>query len=267
MIDIPDSIKRELQNESYEIDNVGMSESSILIFKDKVLKIQEDSDEANHEARAMQWLEGRLSVPKVISHECSGNKSFLLMSRVKGKMACDEAYMNDPQKLTALLARALRELWRIDISDCPLDWSLDRKLEAASFYVKNNLVDVENVEPETFGPDGFESPEALLQWLIAHRPPEELVLSHGDFCLPNIYFDDGGYEDGEKFSFIDLGRTGIADRWQDIALCYRSLKHNYDGKYTGRVYPGYDPNLLFEKLGLAPDWEKIRYYILLDELF
>lgn len=37
--------------------------------------------------------------------------------------------------------------------------------------------------------------------------------------------------------------------------------------YGGKAYPGYKPELLFEKLGLVPDWEKIRYYILLDELF
>lgn len=28
-----------------------------------------------------------------------------------------------------------------------------------------------------------------------------------------------------------------------------------------------NPDRLFEELGMAPDWEKIRYYILLDELF
>jgi len=25
--------------------------------------------------------------------------------------------------------------------------------------------------------------------------------------------------------------------------------------------------MLFEEMGIGPDWEKIRYYILLDELF
>ena len=262
MIELPESIKREIENETYEVDSIGMSGSGILLFSDKVLKIQENSDEAENEVQAMRWLEGRLSVPKVIAYESSGNKSYLLMTKTAGQMACDEEYMENPGKLTTLLAQALQELWRVDISACPLDWPLDRKLEAARFYVENNLVDLENVEPDTFGPDGFESPEALLQWLIEHKPPEELVLSHGDFCLPNIFIGEDG-----KFTFIDLGRTGVADKWQDIALCYRSLKHNYEGKYGGKTYPGYKPELLFEKLGLAPDWEKIRYYILLDELF
>lgn len=262
MIDMPDSIKSKLENLKYEMDSVGMSGSGILLFDDKVLKIQEDSDEAKNEVQAMRWLEGSLSVPKVIAHEYKDGKSYLLMTRVAGRMACDKRYMRNPEELTELLAQALQELWQVDISTCPLDWRLDRKLEAARFYVENNLVDTDNVEPETFGPDGFKDPEDLLQWLITHRPAEELVLSHGDFCLPNIYIEDDG-----KFNFIDLGRTGIADKWQDIALCYRSLKHNFAGKYDGEEYPEFDPKMLFEKLGLEPDWEKIKYYILMDELF
>ena len=262
MIDMPDNIKNKLENLTYEIDNMGMSGSGILLFDHKVLKIQENSDEATNEVQAMQWLTGRLSVPKVILHEYKDDKSYLLMTRVLGRMACDERYMRNPEELTELLAQALQELWRVDISTCSLDWRLDRKLEAARFNVENNLVDTENVEPETFGPGGFKNPEDLLQWLITHRPAEELALSHGDFCLPNIFIECNG-----KCSYIDLGRTGIADKWQDIALCYRSLKHNFSGKYAGEKHPEFDPNMLFEKLELTPDWEKIRYYILLDELF
>lgn len=259
---LPKSIKNELKDLTYEVDSMGMSGSGIFLFPDRVLKVQEDSEEAASELQAMQWLSGRLSVPEVIAHQCEEGKSYLLMTRAAGRMACDKCYMRNPEKLTELLSQALQELWQVDISACPLDWRLDRKLKVAHFYVENNLVDTENVEPETFGPGGFKNPEDLLQWLTTHRPAEELVLSHGDFCLPNIYIEDNG-----KFSFIDLGRTGIADKWQDIALCYRSLKHNYAGKYGGKEYPGFIPEMLFEKLGLEPDWEKIRYYILLDELF
>lgn len=277
MVDIPDSIKGKLQADEYEMDSVGMSESSVLLFPEQVLKIQENSDEAQNEVQAMRWLKGKLSVPEVIAHECRGTKSYLLMTKAEGKMACEECYLAEPEKLTVLLAQALRELWRIDISACPFDWTLDRKLAAAQHYVDNHLVDVENSEPDTYGPGGFRDPEALLSWLKAHKPKEELVFSHGDFCLPNILISAGNEpatgtfsprtETKCTFSFIDLVRSGVSDKWQDIALCYRSLKHNYSGKYGGKEYPGYDPGLLFEKLGITPDWEKIRYYSLLDELF
>ncbi len=116
--------------------------------------------------------------------------------------------------------------------------------------------------PGTCGANGFRSPEALLYWLEDNRPPEEPVLSHGDFCLPNLLLH------GDTLAgYIDLGRAGLADRWQDIALCYRSLLHNYDGTYSGVSHAGWHPGMLFEALGLRPDWDRIRYYILLDELF
>ncbi len=88
------------------------------------------------------------------------------------------------------------------------------------------------------------------------------MLSHGDYCLPNIF----GIQ--EKITgYIDLGKTGIADKWCDIALCYRSISHNYSGRYSKKTYSGYDDLLLFHELDIEPNWEKIRYYILLDELF
>ena len=87
------------------------------------------------------------------------------------------------------------------------------------------------------------------------------MLSHGDFCLPNVFI-----EDGRVSGLIDLGRAGTADRWQDIALCLRSLRDNARGRF-GTVCPGFDEELLLRRLGMAPDREKIRYYLLLDELF
>ncbi|GEM_PF-2129092 len=67
--------------------------------------------------------------------------------------------------------------------------------------------------------------------------------------------------------FIDLGRSGIADKYQDIALCYRSLRHNFDGRYGEKVYEGFDVIMFFDELNIVPDWNKIKFYILMDELF
>ena len=46
-----------------------------------------------------------------------------------------------------------------------------------------------------------------------------------------------------------------------------SLKSNSDGTFGGKVYPDFNPDLLFDALGIEPNWEKIRYWFLLDELF
>lgn len=262
MFYIPEKVRKLIGNEPYKIDTIGMSGNNVLVFSDKVLKIRSISDESRNEVKALKWLFDKVPVPKVIYEEIEDNKSYLLMTKVKGQMACEEIFMNGPQELTEILADALQKLWRIDISDCPIDWTLDKKLEIAEFYVENGLVDIENTEPDTFGKNGFKNPKALLKWLKDNRPKEEPVLSHGDFSLPNIFISDD-----RTVSFIDLGRCSVTDRWCDIAICYRSLRDNYNGKYTDKTYPKYNPNLLFKKLRIEPNWDKLRYYLLLDELF
>ena len=259
-MDFPEKIKSLISTEQYEKDTIGMSSASILLFQDKVLKVTEADEEAENEVGIMRWLHGRLPVPKVLCHEIYEGRSYLLMSKLPGVMACDTSLLSNPPKLTVILAEGLKQLWKVEISDCPFDNGLDKKLEMAKYSVEHDLVDVDNVEPETFGKDGFRNPAHLLDWLIKNRPEEELVFSHGDFCLPNLFVKD------DKVSgFLDLGKCGRADRYQDIALCYRSLQHNFNGKYGS--HEGLDPDLLFELLGIEPDWNKIKYYKLLDELF
>lgn len=261
-MELPKAIREQLGDAGYERDRLGMSGASVLLFPDKVLKCRSCTEEAENEARMLAFLHGKVPVPKVYAYERAEETCYLLMERCPGVMACDDAYLSDPALLCRLLANGLKALWAADIRDCPADWRLDHKLAQAEYNVKNGLVDVDNVEPDTFGPTGFRDPAHLLDWLMTHRPAEESVLSHGDFCLPNLF----GVGD-RVTGLIDLGRTGVADKWCDIALCCRSLRHNFDGAYGGKPYPGYDETRLFRELGLAPDWEKIRYYILLDELF
>lgn len=262
MIHIPGSIQKIIENEQYEADNIGMSDSSVYLFADKVLKIQDTDDEADNEYLMMKWLSGKLLIPEILAYEKNNGRSYLLMSRIGGVMACDDYYMNDSDLLMDLLAKAIHMFWKVNITDCPGNMNLDKKLEKAKYNVAHDLVDMENVQPDTFGKEGFKNPQELLEWLIQNRPEEDFVLSHGDFCLPNIFFIDSNVS-----GFIDLGKTCVADRYQDIALCYRSLTNNFNGSYGGRIYKNINMDRFFNKLGIEPDWKKIKYYILLDELF
>lgn len=259
---VPSKIKALIGDKPFAVDDIGMSGNQVLIFEDMVLKIEETSASVQKQVEMMQWLEGKVPVPQVLAYEVENEKSYLLMSRMGGEMSCDTYYLKHPQILLEALACGLKMLWEVDVRDCPRIRDLDAVLQEARVQVENHLVDLDNVEPETFGEGGFENPEQLLEWLENHRPSFEPVLSHGDFCLPNIFL-----ENGRIAGFIDLGKTGVGDKWNDIALCYRSLKHNFDGTYGGKVYEDFEPEMLFEKLGIEPDWEKIKYYLLLDELF
>ncbi|OQP05540.1 hypothetical protein B1690_12920 [Geobacillus sp. 46C-IIa] len=88
MFDVPDKIKSLIHEEEYSIDDVGMSDSTVVLFKDKVLKIQPISEEAENEYHVMEWLQGKLPVPKVLGYERDEKKAYLLMTKVPGEMAC-----------------------------------------------------------------------------------------------------------------------------------------------------------------------------------
>ncbi|MBR2046261.1 MAG: aminoglycoside 3'-phosphotransferase [Agathobacter sp.] len=261
-IPIPFAIHSLIDNKPYTVDDIGMSGNQVFIFEDMVLKIEEKNESIDRQVQMMQWLEGKVPVPKVIAYEVENGKSYLLMSKVNGVMSCDTYYLEHPQELLEALATGLKMLWEVDVTECPCIRDADAVLMEARLQVQNGWVDLDNVEPTTFGEDGFDGPGQLIEWLENHRPSFEPVLSHGDFCLPNVFL-----EDDQVKGFIDLGRAGVGDKWNDIALCYRSLKHNFDGTYGGKVYENFNPDMLFEKLGVEPDWEKIKWYLLLDELF
>lgn len=258
----PPKIKQFVADKIFTIDEIGLSGNQVLIFEDMVLKIEDDVTAMNEQVELLRWLDGKLPVPEVLAYEVLDRKSYLLMSRIAGKMSCDTYYLEHTGVLLEALACGLKMLWNVDVRDCPRRHDLDIQINEARMRVENDLVDVDDAEPTTFGEGGFDNPRHLLEWLEENRPTEELVFSHGDYCLPNVFL-----KDGQISGFIDLNHSGVGDKWQDIALCYRSLKHNFDGTYGGKVYEGFNPDMLFEKLGIEPERDKIRYYILLDELF
>ena len=258
----PNKLQQYIENKSYICDQIGMSGAGVYIFEDMVLKVQKIDTESENEVKMLMWLNGKMTVPNIIEHIRENGYSYLLMNKCTGKMACDPEYMKQPKRQVELLAETMHHLWSIPINDCPCQFFLDKRLEMAKDNIINNRVDINDTEPNTFGPNGFRDPDALLYWLQENKPDEEPAICHGDFCLPNIFLSESGLT-----GMIDLGRAGAADPWLDIALCCRSLEHNYNGVYDGNRYEGYHRQMLFDALGIQPDLERIRYYILLDELF
>ncbi len=242
-------------------NTTGLSGASVFEYPDHVLKVRPLSPAAAREADILAWLQDKgLPAPRVAAHAAENGTDWLLMTRVRGKMLCDPSVMNSPTLLLDCLAEGLHTLWAADISDCPFSRAWESELDRAERAIRDGTYDPSDCEPETFGPGGFESPMALLEWLRENRPPEGRVLTHGDYCLPNLFTD------GRRLSgMIDLGGCGIADPWRDLALGWRSLKHNSDGHY-GKTYP-IDPDDLFRAAGVPKDEQRLRYWLLLDELF
>lgn len=258
---LPDRIRKKVDKLAYGINSVGMSGASVLCYDDMVLKIGRDAEDHERSKAMLSYLEGKLPAPRIIE-ECEENGlCYMLMTRIKGKMACAGEYTDNAAELLPILADGIKLLWRVDTHGCPQQNMLDTKLAHARRSVELGLCDEDNVQPGTYGPDGFSSPKELYAWLAANRPDEERAFSHGDLCLPNVFIDGGRIS-----GFIDLGWAGVTDIYQDIALCYRSLVNNRDGKY-GMAHPYFDAGALFSLLDIEPDRDKLYYYTMLDELF
>ncbi len=259
---LPESIARRLPDAPHSPDDMGCSGASVWVYPDCVLKIQQDAPISAREHDLLAWLQGRLPVPELIAADCVDGTRYLLMSRLPGRYLCDEAILDDQDRLADLVAKALRTLWAVNIDDCPHDLSLDRKLAHIERALRAGDISMEYAAPGAYGPGAFRDPAHLFDWVVANRPQkEELVLSHGDCCLPNIFVDDA-----DRISFIDIGMAGVADRWLDIEKVLWSMWANSTGQFGGKVRE-FDRSRLFRALNMVPDEEKIRYYGLLDNLF
>lgn len=261
------TLPRELQNmlASYmpTENKIGLSGAAVYCYRGVndtlYLKIQKTDEEIQREHAVLHWAADKLPVPEVRFYREQEGMSYLLMTAVKGYMS----FMDTGGKLftehaasVSALAEGLRLLQVVDIQDCPFDSRLGIKLEKARRRVEQGLVDVNDFQEDS----PFTTAEALYTYLSENRPDEELCFTHGDYCLPNVFIE------GERLTgFIDMGRAGVADKWQDIALCVRSLKYNLEGVPDRKKECCV--NLLFEQLGMAANEEKIQYYILLDDLF
>ena len=259
---LPAEITAVVGAEEGDANTVGRSAATVREYPEHVLKVRPASPATAWEVEILSWLQAKgIPAPRVAAHAVQDGTDWLLMTRVKGTILCDPSVMNRPALLLDCLGEALHTLWAADGSDCPFDRALSGELDQAERAIRDGTYDPSGCEPETFGPGGFESPMALLEWLRKNAPQEQRVLSHGDFCLPNLLTD------GRRLSgMIDLGDCGAADPWRDLSLGWWSLKHNSDGTF-GKTYPHIDPDDLFRAAGVPKDEDRLRYYLLLKELF
>lgn len=205
------------------------------------------------EMQRLEWLAGRLPVPRVLQFAQEDGQEYLLLSEVPGRMSHTAVCADNVPRVVHLLAWGMRMVHAIPLTNCPFDMRLDVQIAAARQRVAEGRVDTTDFDTIRQG----QTAERLLAELLATRPAmEDLVFTHGDYCPPNILVD---LKKDTPCGFIDLGRAGIADRYQDIALAARSITHNFGSQWVP---------LLFEEYGLGVvDHAKIAYYQLLDEFF
>lgn len=76
-------------------------------------------------------MKGRLPVPEVLAEAVQGEMRYLLMTRLRGRMLCDETFLDNQLLLARRMADAAEMLWNVDIAGCPCSCALDDVLRKA----------------------------------------------------------------------------------------------------------------------------------------
>lgn len=234
--------------------NIGCSDSQVIrIDKNEdiyFLKMAKNGV-LTKEFEKLKWLEGKLNVPKIVIYDLNDETEYLITEAVRGEMVCSDYYLNNPLVGIKVIAEAFKQVYSVNIADCPFNVSIDYKLDLVENNLKNGLILEENVSEKVL--EKYGDLNNILTFLKENRFEEQPCFSHGDTSLPNIFADKDHFS-----GFIDVGECGIADKWFDLAICEKSIIRNYGEKYIYNFY---------EELNIKPDREKIDYYLLMMQLY
>lgn len=210
-----------------------------------------------HEATHLMWFLGQgIPVPEVVELRTDGDRTWLITRALPGRSAAEIWPSDRRGRITETLADIACRMHALSTSDCPFDRRLSRAIPEAEQRAAAGLVDLEDLDESRAG----WSVERLLDALHATRPSsEDVVVCHGDFCLPNVLVDaDGTTVTG----LLDVGRLGLADRYVDLALMSRSLASPRNEQYGSR-----DAERFLTRYGADPADPRITFYRLLDEFY
>jgi aminoglycoside 3'-phosphotransferase II len=197
----------------------------------------------------LQWLDGKLPVPQVIDFEVRNGKQYMLTSEIKGKMLSN---LDLPIVQCLELYAEGAHMWHsLPVEDCPFDQTRKTQIETARQNLEAQQINSANFDSRYFG----KSEHELFEDLLNAIPPsdEDPVVTHGDYCLPNILIDP---KTAKITGFVDVGTMGVSDRHLDLVLASRSIQYNMGGKYIDHFY---------ELYGIEYDAVKYHFYCILNE--
>lgn len=220
-----------------EVVNVGLSGARVVKLLDRqdavLAYVKSASASAPHlqaelrgEAERLTWLARRgVRVPEVLGL-VSDEKVWLATAPLDGAPASDDVPPSERFSVVTAAATALREFHSIDPRSCPFDRTLRSALADAEERTNAGLVDLSwKLAGKREDKPAVEALRDLRE-AISTADNGDLVVSHGDYCLPNVLVtNDGGA------GFVDVGRAGIADRHSDVADMLRSIRSHLNPQY------------------------------------
>ncbi|PAX07402.1 APH(3') family aminoglycoside O-phosphotransferase [Sphingomonas lenta] len=203
------------------------------------------------EMARLRWLAGRIPVPEVVRFVCTPEEAWLLSTAMPGLTAYQRLVARPERRreTVAALAAFLRSIHELPVDECPFNAQAPLRMAGARRRIETGWTPPPD-DPER---DAW-NPEPVWRELTALLPLSfERVVTHGDFSVGNVLI-----EDGRVTGCIDVGRVGVADPYQDLAILWDNL-----GEFGEDLQ-----RELFRAYGIAePDQRRLRFHLLLDELF
>jgi aminoglycoside 3'-phosphotransferase-1 len=210
------------------------------------------ADDITHEMLRLTWLDGRLPAPRVLHFVRNDDHAALLSSALPG-VAAAEWMAEHPERAgdaVHCIADFLRQLHALPVEHCPFEAGHVLRLAAARQRLDAGLVDEEDFDEARAGM----SAEAVWAEMQAMLPRSfERVVTHGDFSLDNIFL-----EDGRVTGCLDVGRLGVADPYQDVAILWNNLSE-FGSELQEAWLSAYGV--------MPPDNARLAFHCCLDEFF
>jgi kanamycin kinase len=202
------------------------------------------------EAARLRWARtAGLPVPPVLAACGWGRTEWLLTDEVPGHDATSDALRAAPATLVPLLAAGLRLIHATPAADCPFPNGIDRAIAQARRRVREGLIGPDDLHAEF---QHLSHADAVAELDRLRPAAEDLVVCHGDYCLPNVMISAGAVT-----GFVDLGELCVADRWRDLAVATWSV--------TWNLGPGWE-DLFLASYGIERDDGAQTFYRLLYDL-
>lgn len=183
------------------------------------------------EAEMTAYFHTKGLAPEVLHYEI-GERDLLLTRAARGEDLTHDAYLSSPERLCDTFASRLRALHETDGAGCPTERRMGGYIALAEENYRAGKYDTSLFD----GVFSFASAHVAYEiFSSGKRLLKNDTLIHGDYCLPNVMFDNWEFS-----SFIDLGNGGIGDRHVDIFWGAWTLFYNLKtDKYRDRFLDAY----------------------------
>ncbi len=213
----------------------------------KVSRTPENTRELHCEARVLDSLEEHQPlVPAALQQVFWEGQGLHLFSFVEGENMVDvltHADVAERHLLVAEFGRTLRSIhsWTPQLPR-PADW-LSEIIARAESRIQSRPIS----DPPPLSEDlDDENPAGRVVALKRWRPQQQndLVFSHGDYCLPNVLVTEG-----KITGIVDWSAGGYADRRFDLATALWTIGYNLgEGEYAHTFLEAYGYNAAPESL-------------------